>query len=126
MVSKIPQLNTLSGQTVDRKRYDPPTYVGGRHVAGAETLTTGIHASVQPVNTSDYMNLMTQPIEGSRNKDWIVVYCALDSFRESDDRSNIPADIVVYEGSDYEVQKVSHRRGRHLTHDKVLAVRLET
>lgn len=124
MSSNLPQLSTLSGQTVDRKRKTADTYVAGRHVAGAETLTTGILASVQPPS-SKYFNMMSSPIEGKRVKEWIVVFCALDTFREADDRTSTPADIVVYEGNDYEIYEVTPRRGRHLNHDKVLAVRFE-
>jgi hypothetical protein len=124
MSSTLPQLCTLSGQTVDRKRRGVSAYVGGRLVDGTDTLTTGYFASVQPPN-GDHINYINQSLEGTRTKAWISVYCELNTFREADDRNNIRADIVIFEGNEYEVQRATHRTGRHLNHDMILAVRLD-
>lgn len=124
MTSILPQFSALLNQTVDRKRKASGTYVGGRFVEGSEVLTAGISASVQPPNRKHFQ-MLSQPIEGKRVKAWIAVYCVLDTFRGADDRSDIPPDIVVYEGDDYEVQLTTPRREPQLNFDVVLAVRLE-
>lgn len=118
-------LLSTKNQTVDRKRLGIDTYVGGRKVTGTEAIKTIIGASVQPPRR-EFQSIMTAFEEGKRTREWIVVYTDLDTFREADDRKAIPADFVIYEGNTYEVQKVTHRRGIHLNHDVVLAVRLES
>ncbi len=121
------RMSLLSTQndTFDRKRLGIDTYVKGRKVTGKEVLTTGIGGSVQPPRR-EFQNAINAFEEGKRTKEWLVVYADVDSFREADDRNAIPADLLVYQGNDYQVQKVTHRRGRHLNHDVVLAVRLES
>ena len=124
MASILPQINLLSGETVDRKRTSAGSYVDGRYVEGTETVTTGIHASVQSPD-SKYINIIQQLPEGQRLLNWIQVFCKLDSFRTVDDRNNISADVLVYNGVEYDVLFVTHRRGRRLNHDVVLAVTKE-
>lgn len=126
MVSKVPQLNILSGETVERKRFDSSQRVKGRTVKGSETISDSIQASVQPVSSSRYINMIQNLPEGQRLSNWIQVYCELDSFRTIDDREGTSADILIYDCKEYEVKHVSHRRGRHLNHDFVLAVLKET
>lgn len=123
-MSTIPNLILLSGETVDKNRFTKDTYTGGRGVEGSKTVTLNIPASVQPPK-GQFTSMILQFEEGMRTKEWIVVYCALGTFREADDRKDLPPDEVVYEGDTFEVQKVIHRRGLRLTHDVVLAVRLE-
>lgn len=125
MTSLISRMTILDDQTVDRIRKGDDTYVAGRKVAGTGETTSNIKASVQPPK-GQFFNMILQFEEGKRTKEWIVVYCEVGTFRAADDRSSIPADIVVSEGNNYEVQKVSNRRGLRLSHDAVLAVRLET
>jgi hypothetical protein len=120
-VSRIAQLSILSGELVGRKRSVAGGYVGGRYVGGAETLVEDIHASVQPPASNS--KVVKEATEGQRLEDIIVVYCNLDTFRTADDKINQSADSVVYLGSDYEVKQVTHRRGRKLQHDVVVAVR---
>ena len=115
----------LLKQVVDRKRKVAGTYsTGGRFTEGSEVITVGIKASVQPANRKHF-KMLSQPIEGKRSKAMIVVYCELDTFRTLDDRDGTPADIVVFDGDDYEVQLASNRTEPQLTFDFVLAVRLE-
>ena len=117
----------LGTHTVDRKRFNPPTYSGGRYVEGVSTLTTGICAAVQsPRSDSLFIENLIQNIEGKRVREVIIVFCPKDSFRGADDRNNTPADVIIYNGNEYEVQKIEHRKGIQLKHDKVFAVRLET
>ena len=96
MSSKLPQLCTISGQTVDRKRYSPSTYGGGRSVKGYFLIEEDIFASVQPPNRAAF-EMIAQLPEGKRTKTWITVYCELDTFLAADDRQNIPPDIIIYE-----------------------------
>ena len=125
MASILPTLISVSGQIVSRKRSTPSTYIAGKNVKGVVTVTNDLQASVQPPN-SKFMHIISQLPEGKRTKTWVVVYSELDVFVAADDRNNTPADVVVYEGDDYEVQQVTHRRGRMLNFDVILAVRKET
>lgn len=122
MASILPQLGILSGELVDRKRFEEGSYVGGRFVEGQRYNVIQIPASVQPARGKDFQETR-KGLDGSRLKDMIVVYCDSEVFRAADDKNNITADRVVYLGEDYEVLVVSHRRGRHLRHDKILAIR---
>ncbi len=117
----------IGNDKVDRKRFSSPTYVNGRHTLGTPTLTTDICVTVQsPMSDSLFINTLIQNMEGKRSREVIVVYCDKDTFQEYDDRDNTPADIIVYEGDEYEVQKIDHRKGIQIKHDKVFAVRKES
>ncbi len=120
MSNGIPQLYTFSGQLVDRKRREGDTYVGGRLSEGSNTLTEEIPALVQPLS-SKFMREISQLLEGKRSSGWIVVFCEVNTFREANDKTSTPSDILIYEGEEYEVQKVDPRTGRRLRHDKVFA-----
>lgn len=120
MSNGIPQLCTFSGQLVDRKRREGDTYVGGRLSEGSNTLTEEIPASVQPLS-SKFMREISQLLEGKRSSGWIVVFCEVNTFREANDKTSTPSDILIYEEEEYEVQKVDHRTGRRLRHDRVFA-----
>jgi len=124
MANGIPQLCTFSGQSVIRKRREGDTYVGGRLSEGTVTVTEDIPASVQPL-TSAYMRAISQLMEGKRSSGWIVVFCEVNTFREANDKTGTPSDILTYEDEEYEVQKVDHRTGRRLRHDQVYASRVD-
>jgi hypothetical protein len=120
-MTTIPIQGIVSGQTVTRKRRATGSYVDGEYVKGAIT-STDVKASVQIYDrfSNDSQNLP----EGSRLKDWIEVYSLPDTFRNSDDTTNVTADLITYNGHDYEVKQVHLWKGTFLAHDRVFAVRV--
>lgn len=118
----LPQLCTFSGQFVVRKRFEPDTYDKGRLSTGTFTLSESMPASVQTLSYKMTRGI-SQFTEGTRSSGWIIVYCEVNTFREGNDKKSLPSDVVIYEDEEYVVQKVDHRTGRRLRHDKVFAAR---
>lgn len=122
-MSLIPNLVALSGQVVGRKRPTKSTRLRGREVEGKAITTENIPASVQPP-FGKYRQMIANTPEGKRSKEWLVVYTALDAFRAIDQTTGLKADILTYNGADYEVFDATPRSGLRLQHLVVLAVRV--
>jgi len=121
-VSTLQANGIASTQSVTRLRNGEGIYLKGRYVEGLET-STQIDASVQNyVNTGSAEPL--SQFGGQRNLDWKVLYCQVDSFRISDDKTNTEADRIVFNNSVYEVKLINTWEGQILTHDEVFAVRI--
>lgn len=126
MSSIIPS-QILSGQSVSRIRksggFNDPAQ-GNAWVEGTPTTTPDIPASVQmPSRTGSKKRL--QETYGERAEDLIVVWVQENTFQVADDRLGQESDIIVFEGQNYEIDRINKWRGQALTHDQVFAIRTQ-
>lgn len=93
----IGEFLTLAPQTV--LRYDAPaTLTDGEFVKPTPDTIT-VDMSVQPLTMKEIQNLP----EGQRTKRAFKAYCAAEMFT-ANQVTGVPADIVAYDGSQFEVQ----------------------
>ena len=117
------QMDTFH-QTVGRVRYPAGQYVDGRYVKGAEVIEPIVVKSVQPYygNKSDEL-FNTQDSQITR--DQITLFCLPGLFRTANDKENIQADLIEFNGDRYEVQATNFWSGQVLTHQEVIGTRLD-
>ena len=110
----------LPTTTVSFKRHAPGAHVEGRYVEGGVTVLTA-EASAQPLNGSEIKMLP----EGRRNDEAMKFYTET-KFQTSDEKNKINADLITYDGKEYEVHKVANWSiGTDIPHYKVIAVKLD-
>jgi len=90
---------------------------GGRYSGGGVTSETVDDLSVQPASGSDLEVLE----EGERERVEFKFYTKTD-FRVTDNRNNLPGDVLVYEGERYKIRKAQEHRAL-LGGNKYLALR---
>ena len=63
--------------------------------------------------------------QAERAKEFIQVYCEAGTFLTLDEEAGTPADQIIFDSKVYKVMNINLWEGQHLTHDEVLAVRVE-
>lgn len=108
----------IATQQVTIQRKNAGSRVNGRWVDGADLPPLVIVASLQPVSGQDLMHLP----EGQRTKTVIKLYTNTVLYTVREAVSKV-ADIIVWEGKEYEVSRVwPYRIGKRFGYNKVLAV----
>lgn len=106
---------------VDIKRYSAGQYVKGAWQPGTSSVIT-IKANVQPVIKSFDTILLP---DGDKSKEVIKVFTTFELRQVTEGSNPIPADVILWEGKEWEVKKATTWRMGILNHTEVLAVRKE-
>lgn len=96
------------------------TYVSGERTDGASTTLT-ILASVQPLHGAELLNFE----EGQRSKASIKVYTDTE-LRTLNEAAGTKADLVTWQGAQYEVQRCDPWQVGLLNHWRAYAFKVET
>ncbi len=112
-------LRLLNPVTTVYKRGAVGSIVNGEYVPGALT-TTAIVISIQPLTDEEMLSLP----EGRRTMRHVKAYTAT-RLQAVDQVNGTPADLVAFDGFDFEVQKVEDWFiGTHLAHYKVIMAKV--
>lgn len=116
--ASVPRFRLTRSTQITLKRRTKPVLVKGR-VTPQTPTESSIQANVQPLKPEEIMMLP----ESERSRDFIKLFSVSEirSNREGDD--GYLADIVVWNGDDYEVVKVTHYQMGVLNHYEAIAAR---
>lgn len=98
------ELISKFGEKVILTQFGSGQYVNGRYVNGSSTISS-ITMSVQPLTDKELLN---QP-EGQRTKRIVKGYTP-ELLKTSDERTSVKADLIEYDNTLFEVQKVEQWR----------------
>lgn len=96
------------------------SYIGGRYVDGTVT-SIPIEANVQPVNAKELLNLP----EAQRSRDVIKIYTSFELKAAREGVVSTKADLIVYDGSTWQVHSSDTYKMGILNHTKALAFKLD-
>lgn len=117
MASLIQEIEDWFGDVTLKRATVAEGYTDGRRNARTRS-DVPITACVQQPNPEDLLQFP----EGLRTKKWILVISE-DEIRGQDDENDMPADLVSWEGEDYEVQRVEDWLHVDIDHYEAYAVR---
>ena len=117
------QMDTFH-QTVNRVRFPTGEYVDGRYVKGVEVIEPIEVKSVQPYY-GNRANELINTQDSQITTDQITLFCLPGLFRTANDKENIQADLIEFQGERYEVQAINYWSGQILTHQEVIGTRLD-
>lgn len=121
----IAGFETIPPITVSRHREVPGTFVDGEYIGGVVT-DTDVESVIHPyTNRTKLSANMLREIDLQRNTDWIVLYSALDTYRQGNEATGVKGDTVTFDGSEWEIKAVDQWRAGVLDHQKALASRVQ-
>ena len=119
---KIPLFLATKVVDVEVKRFEQGEYVKGVWKDGTSSSIT-IKANVQPVIRS-YDTILLP--DGDKSKEAIKIFTTFELRQVQAGESPIAADVILWEGREWEVKKSVTWRMGILNHTEALAVRKET
>ncbi len=112
----------IKQNSITVKRTATGTYTAGVYVAGSVS-TISVTGNIQPANP-DYINQIKDiNLEGKDTTAMIQIFTESPLYTVDDSPSQ-KADVITYNGADYEVRRVATWSGIGLNHYKSIAVKL--